>query len=74
MPHNSVDRSPRASLSSTHNVVRESCFEALSAFVESRNSINFNIEFACAWQRVGHGEDVWDQPIGGSNLNYWQPA
>ena len=32
----SVDRSPRAFHSSTHNVVRASCFEVVSASVESR--------------------------------------
>ena len=36
LSRHSVDRSPRAFHSSTHNVVRASCFEVLSASVESR--------------------------------------
>ena len=36
LSRHSVDRSPRAFHSSTHNVVRASCFEMLSASVESR--------------------------------------
>ena len=36
LSRNSVDRSPGAFHSSTHNVVRASCFEVLSASVESR--------------------------------------
>ena len=35
LSRHSVDRSPRAFHSSTHNVVRASCFEVLSASVES---------------------------------------
>ena len=36
LSRHSVDRSPRAYHSSTHNVVRASCFKVLSASVESR--------------------------------------
>ena len=36
LSRHSDDRSPRAFQSSTHNVVRASCFEVLSASVESR--------------------------------------
>ena len=36
MSRHSVDRSSRMFQSSTHNVARVSCFEVLSAFVESR--------------------------------------
>ena len=36
LSRHSVDRSPRAFHSSIHNVVRSSCFEVLSASVESR--------------------------------------
>ena len=36
LSRHSVDRSPRAFHSSTHNVVRASCFEVVSASVESR--------------------------------------
>ena len=35
LSRHSVDRSPRAFQSSTHNVVRTSCFEVVSASVES---------------------------------------
>ena len=36
MSHHSVDRSPRVVHSSTHNVVRASCFEVLGVSGESR--------------------------------------
>ena len=36
LSHHSVHRSPRASHSSTHNVVRASCFDVVRASVESR--------------------------------------
>ena len=36
LPRHSVDRSPRAFHFSTHNVVRASCSEVLTSFVESR--------------------------------------
>ena len=36
LSHHSVDRSPRAFHSSTHTVVRASCFEVVRASVESR--------------------------------------
>ena len=36
LSRHSVDRSPRAFNSSTHNVVRASCFEVLNVYVESR--------------------------------------
>ena len=41
LSRHSVDRSPRVFHSSTHNVVRASCFEVLHAFVEPRKLIAF---------------------------------
>ena len=66
LSRHSVDRSPRAFHSSTHNVVR-ACFEVLHAFVESRKL--FLDGSLCL---AGHGVDVWGQPLGGSDLSYWQ--
>ena len=40
LSRHSVDRSPRVFHSSTHNVVRASCFEVLSACVESRQPVS----------------------------------
>ena len=47
-----VDRSPRAFHSSTHNVVRASCFEVLSASVESRKlflDVSLCLALAMEW-------------------------
>ena len=69
LSRHSVDRSPRVFHSSTHNVVRTSCFEVLSACVESRKL--FLDESLC--MAGGHEVDVWPQFIGDSDLHYWQP-
>ena len=60
LSRHSVDLSPRAFHSSTHTVVRASCFEVVSASVES--IMLFWME-ACAWQGVGHGlgTSIWMQ-------------
>ena len=57
LSRHSVDRSQRASHSSTHTMVPASCFEVLRASMESRNM--------CVWQGVGHvrnypHEDVYN--------------
>ena len=65
LSHHSVDRSPRAFHSFTHNVVRASCF------LLSQESC-FWME-ACAWQGVGHGVGVSGHLLGGSDLRCRQP-
>ena len=62
-----VDRSPRVLHSSTHNVVRASWFEVLTACVESRKLF---LDGSLCWAGVGHGVDVWGQFLGGSDLRY----
>ena len=54
LSRHSVDRSPRAFHSSTHNVVRTSCFEVLSASVESRKlSLGESLCLAGRWPWSG---------------------
>ena len=67
LSRHSIDRSSRVFHSSTHNVVRASCFKVLTASVESKSC--FWTE-GCAWQGVGHGVDVWGQFLGSSDLRY----
>ncbi len=59
----SVDRSPRAFHSSTHNVVRASCFEVLSASVESRKLfLDVSLCLAGRWPWSGcRGSSSWRQ-------------
>ena len=58
-----VHRSPRAFHSSTHNVVRASCFEVLSASVESRKLfLNGSLCLAGRWPWSGClGSSSWRQ-------------
>ena len=54
LSRHSVDRSPRALHSSTHNAMRASCFEVLSASVESIKPVSgwkpvLGRAFAIAW-------------------------
>ena len=67
LSRHSVDRSPRVLHSSTHNVVRASWFEVLTACVESRKLF---LDGSLCWAGVGHGVDVWGQFLGGSDLRY----
>ena len=60
LSRHAVDCSPRGFHYSTHNVVRTYCVEVLSASV-------------CTWQGDGHGVDVSDHLLGGSDLRCWQP-
>ena len=69
LSYHSVDRSPRAFHSSTHNVVWASRLEVL--LLSSQESC-FWME-ACDWQGVGHGVDVSGHLLGGSDLDCWQP-
>ena len=57
----SVDHSPMVFRSSTHMVEPVSCFEVLSALLNQDSCLWME---ACAWQGVGHGVDVWGQPLG----------
>ena len=59
----SVDRSPRAFHSSTHNVVRASCFEVVSASVESRKLfLDGSLCLAGRWPWSGClGSSSWRQ-------------
>ena len=63
LSHHSVDRSPRAFHSSTHNVVRTSCFEVLSASVESRKLfLDVSLFLAGRWPWSGClGSSSWRQ-------------
>ena len=63
LSRHSVDRSPRAFHSSTHNVVRASCFEVLSASVESRKLfLNGSLCLAGRWPWSGClGSSSWRQ-------------
>ena len=70
LSRHSVDRSPRAFHSSTHNVERAPCFEVLSASVESRKLF---LDGSLAWQGVGHGVGVSGHLLGGSYLRWRQP-
>ena len=70
LSRHSVDRSPRAFHSSTHNVVRASCFEVLSASVESRKLfLDASMCLAGRW----HGVGVSGNLLGGSYLRWRQP-
>ena len=61
LSRHSVDRSPRAFHSSTHNVVRASCFEVLSASVESRKLfLDVSLCLAGRWP--------WSGCLGSSSL------
>ena len=63
LSRHSVDRSPRAFHSSTHNVVRASCFEVLSASVESRKlflDVSLCLAGRCPWSRC-LGSSSWRQ-------------
>ena len=54
LSRHSVDRSPRAFHSSTHNVVRASCFEIVSAYVESiKLFLDGSLYLAGRWPRSG---------------------
>ena len=59
----STDRSPKAFQSSTHNVVRASCFEALSACVEARKLfLDGSLRLAGRWPWSGClGSSSWRQ-------------
>ena len=70
LSRHSVDRSPRAFHTSIHNVVRASCFEVVSAYVESRKLF---LDLSLAWQDIGHGVGVSGHLLGGSDLHCWQP-
>ena len=61
--HHSVDRSPRAFHSSIHNVVRASCFEVVSASVESRKLfLDGSLCLAGRWPWSGClGSSSWRQ-------------
>ena len=63
LSRHSVDRSPRAFHSSTHNVVRASCFEVLSASVESRKLfLDVSLCLAGRWPWSGClGSSSWRQ-------------
>ena len=63
LSRHSVDRSPRAFHSSTHNVVRASCFEVLSASVESRKLfLDGSMCLAGRWSWSGClGSSSWRQ-------------
>ena len=63
LSRHSVDRSPRAFHSSTYNVVRASCFEVLSAFVESRKLfLDGSLCLAGRWPWSGClGSSSWRQ-------------
>ena len=71
LSRHSVDRSPWAFHFSTHNVVRTSCFEVVSASVESRKLFLDGIP--CAWQGVGHGVGASSHLLGGTDLHCWHP-
>ena len=63
LSRHSVDRSPRAFHSSTHNVVRASCFEVLSDSVESRKLfLEASLCLAGRWPWSGClGSSSWRQ-------------
>ena len=63
LSRHSVDRSPRAFHSSTHNVVRASCFEVSSASVESRKLfLDGSLCLAGRWPWSGClGSSSWRQ-------------
>ena len=63
MSRHSVDRSPMAFHSSTHNEVRASCFEVLSASVESRKLfLDGSLYLAGRWPWSGClGSSSWRQ-------------
>ena len=63
LSRHSVDRSPRAFHYSTHNVVRASCFEVLSASVESRKLfLDGSLCLAGRWPWSGClGSSSWRQ-------------
>ena len=63
LSRHSVDRSPRAFHSSTHNVVRASCFEVVSASVESRKLfLDGSLCLAGRWPwSVCLGSSYWRQ-------------
>ena len=70
LSRHSVDRSPRALHSSTHNVVRASCFEVLSASVESRKLfLDVSLCLAGRWPWSG----VSDHLLGGGDVRWRQP-
>ena len=51
-------------------MVRASCFEVLSASVESRK-LFLDVSL---WQGVGHGAGVSGHLLAGSDLRCWQPC
>ena len=63
LSRHSVDRSPRVFHSSTHNVVRASCFEVLNASVESRKLfLDGSLYLAGRWPWSGClGSSSWRQ-------------
>ena len=63
LSRHSIDRSPRAFRSSTHNVVRAFCFEVLSASVESRKLfLDVSMCLAGHWPWSGClGSSSWRQ-------------
>ena len=63
LSHHSVDRSPRAFHSSTHNVVRASCCEVVRAYVESRKLfLDGSMCLAGRWPWSGClGSSYWRQ-------------
>ena len=63
LSRHSVDRSPRAFHSSTHNVVRASCFEVVRASVESRKLfLDASLCLAGRWPWSGClGSSSWRQ-------------
>ena len=63
LSHHSVDRSPRAFHSSTHNVVRASCFEVVRTSVESRKLfLDGSLCLAGRWTWSGClGSSYWRQ-------------
>ena len=65
LSRHSVDRSPRAFHSSIHNVVRASCFEVLSASVESRK-LDGSLCWMEAWMEAG-----WKPVLGRALAMEW---
>ena len=68
LSRHSVDLSTRAFHSSTHNMVRTSCFDMLCASAESRQLF---LDGSLAWQGFGHGVDVSDDLLGGRDLRWY---
>ena len=72
LSRHSVDRSPRAFHPCTHNVVRASCFEVLSASVESRK-LFLDGSLCLAWSGC-LGSSSWRQRSAATFRRMWGRA